>query len=118
MNDGVLYLADGAYFNVQKGTLEQLKIFLDALRSYGCTNVPREPTGEMLTSKYIVYTVGGWSRKPRMVYGKDAGRAMKYEVVPPDPEPKLKPAQMSSLARIRGAIAMLQAELKDLEERQ
>ena len=110
-----LYLMDGAYFDRSKATPEQLDIFLNALRRHGCTNVPSEPTGAMLASKYIVYGAGGWPRRSRMVLSDDASvrGVMKYEVVLPK-APESAPSKMSRRARLRTILAMVEAELADI----
>ena len=112
---GKLYLMDGAYFDVQEGTPEQLEIFLESLRNYGCTNVPSEPTGEMRATRYVVYRAGGWPRRSRMVLSDDASvrGVMKYEVVLPK-APESAPSKMSRRARLRTILAMVEAELADI----
>ena len=113
---GKLYLKDGAYFDLTKGSPAQLETFLQALREYGCTNVPSEPTGAMLASKYIVYNAGGWPRKSRMVLsnGQHLGGIMQYEVVLPDTPKESAPSKMSRRARLRTILAMVEAELADI----
>ena len=114
---GNLYLKDGAYFDLTKGSPEQLEIFLESLRNYGCTNVPSEPTGEMRATRYVVYHAGLWPRKSRMVLSNGwlNDGTMQYEVVPPDVEPKPQsaPSKMSRRARLRTILAMVEAELVD-----
>ena len=116
-----LYLKHGAYFDVQKGTAEQLEIFLQALRDYGCTNVPSEPTGTMLSSNYIVYAAAGWPRSNRMVLSSGGGRNahfMQYEVVLPDTPKEPKPAMLSTKARLKIMMVTMQTLIDDLEKEQ
>ena len=115
-----LYLKHGAYFDVQKGTAEQLEIFLESLRNYGCINVPSEPTGEMRATRYVVYHAGLWPRKSRMVLSNGwlNDGTMQYEVVPPDTPKEPKPAMLSTKARLKIMMVTMQTLIDDLEKEQ
>jgi len=121
-SEGKLYLTDGAYFRVRGSTSEQFEIFLDALRRYGCTNVPSEPTGEMLSAMYIIYSAGSWYRSRRMYISSDGAentQLMKYEVILTNAPkaPESAPTLVSQRAGLRTILVTVQALLDDLDRK-